>query len=100
MITFQAIRELLFNIVTHARAKSATVSIRRDDNALRINIEDDGIGFDTSELDAMASVSGGFGLFSIRERFQTLGGCLEIHSEPGCGTRVSFALPLLCHTEN
>jgi PAS domain S-box-containing protein len=94
VIAFQAVRELLFNIVKHARAQSATISIRRDDDAVRIDIEDDGIGFDTSELDATVSGSMGFGLFSVRERLQPLGGRIEIHSETGSGTRVAIVLPL------
>jgi PAS domain S-box-containing protein len=97
---FQAVRELLFNVVKHARAQSATISIRRDDDAVRIDIEDDGIGFDTSELDVIVSGSTGFGLFSVRERLQPLGGRMEIHSEPGRGSRVAIVLPLACNIEN
>ena len=99
VIAFQATRELLFNIVKHARAKSAAISMKTDGEVVRIDIEDDGIGFDTVKLDAAASGSSGFGLFSIRERFHTLGGRLEIHSEPGRGTRASLLLPLICDTE-
>ncbi len=90
---FRAVRELLFNVVKHARAQSATISIRRDDDAVRIVIEDDGIGFDTSELDVVVSGSMGFVLFSIRERLQPLGGRMELHSAPGRGTRVASVLP-------
>jgi PAS domain S-box-containing protein len=100
VVAFQAARELLFNIVKHARAKSAAISMKTDGEVVRIDIEDDGIGFDTAELDAAASGSDGFGLFSIRERFHTLGGRLEIHSEPGRGTRASLLLPLVCDTED
>jgi len=99
VIAFQAVRELLFNVVKHARAQIATISISRDDDAVRIDIEDDGIGFDTSELDATVSGSMDFGLFSVRERLQPLGGRLEIHSEPGSGTRVALVLPLACNIE-
>jgi PAS domain S-box-containing protein len=99
VLVFQAARELLFNVVKHARAKGATISIRRDEADVRIDIEDDGIGFDTSELDNTASVTDGFGLFSIQERFHPLGGRMEIHSEPGRGTRVAIVLPLACNIE-
>lgn len=99
VIAFQAVRELLFNIIKHAQAKNSMVSIRRDDSAVHIEIEDDGIGFDTSKLDNIASGFSGFGLFNIRERLLSLGGSLEINSELGRGTRVSLALPLVCHTK-
>jgi len=97
---FQAARELLFNIVKHARAKRVTISTKRDEDGIRIDIEDDGLGFDTSKLATAASGFEGFGLFSVRERLHTLGGRLEIHSEVGCGTRASILLPIACHTED
>jgi signal transduction histidine kinase len=100
VIAFQAARELLFNTVKHARAKNATISIRRDEEAIRIDIEDDGIGFDRSEMEASETGSRGFGLFSIRERLSPIGGRLEIQSEPGRGTRASLVVPLVCDTED
>ena len=100
VIMFQAARELLFNIVKHACAHSATVSVRKDDNDIRIDIEDNGIGFESSELEATETGSRGFGLFSIRERLNPLGGHLEIKSEPGRGTHVTMVAPLSCSIEN
>jgi len=100
VIMFQAARELLFNIVKHACAHSATVSVRKDDNDIRIDIEDNGIGFENSELEATETGSRGFGLFSIRERLNPLGGHLEIKSEPGRGTHVTMVAPLSCSIEN
>jgi len=100
VIVFQAARELLFNIVKHARARSATLSVRKDDNDICIDIEDDGIGFDSSELEATETGSRGFGLFSIRERLSPLGGHLEIKSGPGRGTHVTMVVPLSCSIEN
>jgi PAS domain S-box-containing protein len=100
VIMFQSARELLFNIVKHARARSATVSVRKDGNDIRIEIEDDGIGFDSSELESSGTGSRGFGMFSIRERLSPLGGHLEIKSEPGRGTHVTLVAPLSCSTEN
>jgi PAS domain S-box-containing protein len=100
VVAFQAVRELLFNIVKHARAKNATVSIKRDNNAVCIDIADDGIGFDTAEVETAASGSRGFGLFSIQERLRPLGGTMEIQSEPDRGTRASLVVPLVCDNEN
>ena len=97
---FQAARELLFNTVKHARAQNTTISIKRDENAVCIDIEDDGIGFDSSEIEAIETGSKGFGLFSIRERLGRIGGHLEIKSEPGRGTRASLVLPLVDNNED
>jgi signal transduction histidine kinase len=99
VVLFQATRELLFNVVKHARAQSAAVSIQKDDDTIRIKVEDDGVGFDTAVLETTESGSIGFGLFSIRERLNPLGGNLEIKSEPGAGSRFTIALPQSCKIE-
>ena len=100
VILFQAARELLFNIVKHAQTKSATISIRRDDDAVRIDVEDDGIGFNASEFESFKAGYMGYGLFSVRERLHPLGGRMEVHSEPGHGTRVTMVVPMTCGTED
>ncbi len=99
VILFQATRELLFNIVKHARAQSVKVSVHRDNDTIQIEIEDDGIGFDTSELNSQVTGTRGFGLFSVRERINPLGGSLEIESEPDRGTHATIVLPLSCKIE-
>lgn len=66
---------------------------RRD--MIQTTVEDDGIGFDTSIIDGFPWGSRGFGLFSIRERMNYLGGYLEILSKPGFGARVSMVVPPL-----
>ena len=96
VVIFQAARELLFNIVKHAGAQSAVLSIRKDEETIRLDISDDGVGFDTAKLSSSGAGSMGFGLFSIRERLSSLGGHLAIESEPGSGTRVTMVLPLSC----
>ena len=90
---FQATRELLFNVVKHARAKKVTVSVKRAGDEMRIEVKDDGIGFDIFKNTSPADKNVGFGLFSIRERFHHLGGHLEVESEPGEGTRVILISP-------
>jgi len=93
VIAFQTVRELLFNVIKHVRARSAIISIQRNGGVLHVDIQDDGIGFNTSGLDPM---TGGFGLFSIRERLKLLNGSLLIKSEPGSGTQASISMPLSC----
>jgi signal transduction histidine kinase len=94
VLLFNAVRELLINIVKHAGAKNVKVSTRRENDHIRILVEDDGIGFSYSESPLYVKEKGGFGLFSIRERLNHLGGTLTIKSEPGRGTRVTLVTPL------
>jgi signal transduction histidine kinase len=92
-ILFKATRELLINIVKHAQASEAKVSIWREDISIRIRVEDDGVGFSTSEGKQLGKTAG-FGLFNIRERIKYLEGDMVIESEPGRGTRVTLSAPL------
>jgi signal transduction histidine kinase len=91
---FQAVRELLTNVAKHARAQNAKVSIQRDDSHIRVCVEDDGVGLTSLERHFSSNSKGGFGLFSIEERLDHLGGHFEIESKPGCGTRAIMVAPL------
>lgn len=94
ILLFQAVRELLINVSKHAEARKVKVSIGRDGEDLRIRVEDDGVGFITSEIGSSRHKSKGFGLFSIKERLDHLGGSLEIESKPDQGTRITLVAPL------
>lgn len=99
-VLFQAVRELLFNVVKHAQADSVKVSIWKYDGEIRINVEDDGIGFDASQLSPQTYKADGFGLFIISERLNCIGGHLEINSEPGSGTLITLTAPPKRETES
>jgi signal transduction histidine kinase len=92
VILFQTVRELLANVVKQGNAKNIRVFIDREEAALRVKIEDDGLGMGIS-ADA-ANGPSGFGFFSIKERLKYLGGQLDVVSEPGWGTRVTLQVPL------
>jgi len=91
---YQAVRELLFNVVKHACTLSAVVSISCSNRWLRIAVQDEGVGFDPEGLGQCFGRTGGFGLFSLRERLDRLGGRVVLNSEPGGGTRVVLEVPL------
>lgn len=93
-ILFKAVRELLVNIIKHAQADSARVSIRREDDKIRIDVEDDGIGVDTTKLEANSDENSGFGLFNIQERLDYLGGYLKFESKPNDGTKATLVVPI------
>ena len=90
IILFQATRELLYNIVKHAEAKNAWISIEQDFGSIHIVVSDDGKGY-TAHLKTRDS---GFGLFSIHERLAHFGGRLEITGNPGKGTQVVISTPV------
>lgn len=95
ILTFQILRELLFNVVKHANARTVVIRLRQQGPWLAVGVEDDGTGFaDAGYGDEEASLSQGFGLFSVRERLRPLGGELRIRSDPGAGATVVFRVPL------
>ncbi len=94
VILFQVVRELLVNVGKHSRAGRAKVIVAQGDGVLRIQVNDDGQGFDASRAYDRKEREGGFGFFSMRERLNYLGGAIEIRSKPGVGTQVFLTLPL------
>lgn len=95
ILLFESVRELLFNVVKHAGIKEAFVEVSEySPDHLQILICDHGAGFDPVTIwNRARSTSGGFGLFSIRERLALLGGRLEIDSRPNHGSRFTIISP-------
>ncbi len=91
---FKSVRELLFNIIKHARADRITVSVKREKNRIRISIQDNGVGFDSSKVQFSVNYLSGFGLFSIRERMEHFSGNFDVESKPGQGTHITLAMSL------
>jgi PAS domain S-box-containing protein len=90
ILLFLAVRELLINVAKHAQARHAKVVIKKEGDWLRIQVEDDGVGFNVA-----TSRTAGFGLFSIREQLDRIGGSLKVKSKPGHGTLVTLTIPLI-----
>jgi signal transduction histidine kinase len=93
VMLFTAVRELLLNVVKHAGVASASIEMTCQHDQLRILVADAGSGFDPSHCPQETDLTAGYGLFSIRERLQQIGGCLQIDSAPGAGTRASITVP-------
>jgi signal transduction histidine kinase len=89
VLLYRSIREMLINIAKHAKAKLIKIALSMVENDIKIAIEDDGKGFDTS-----ATKPKGLGLFSVRERLRHIGGKLEIESKRGKGTQITLTAPL------
>jgi PAS domain S-box-containing protein len=96
ILLFEAVRELLFNAVKHARVDRVDVNLAvGSDETIRIQVSDDGVGFDPSAtVHDKDQQQTGLGLFSIQERLALLGGHLDILSAPGKGSRFTLILPL------
>lgn len=92
---FRAVRELLMNVVKHAQASRARIVIMSDSEQIQIVVEDDGIGFHAPTASRPNSQMSGFGLFSIRERLDSIGGRLDIEHRREGGTRATLVLPVL-----
>ena len=92
-ILYRNVRELIVNVVKHAQANKVSVRLEDRNTAMRIIIEDDGIGFDRRAVIQAGSKFGGFGLFSIEELMSDLGGDLKIVSEPGKGCTAILSAP-------
>lgn len=92
-LIFRAIRELLTNVVKHAKTSKAQVSVHRVDGTLQVVVEDQGTGFDPNRLKSYEAAKG-FGLFSVREQISRLGGTFEPDSSPEHGTRITLRIPL------
>jgi PAS domain S-box-containing protein len=93
VLLFRSVRELMINIVKHAQARNARVTMRRENDGINIEVEDDGVGIKDVQRDPRLKSDSGFGLFSIRERLHYLGGRLQVESENGRGTKVTLMVP-------
>jgi signal transduction histidine kinase/CheY-like chemotaxis protein len=93
LLLYQSVRELLLNAVKHAGVRSARVDMSSDDwDRFRVTVSDEGSGFDSKAVGEREGT--GFGLLSIRERLELLGGELSIRSSPGHGASFSLVLPM------
>ena len=94
VLLFRSVRELMLNIVKHAQARNARVTIRRESDDVNIEVEDDGVGIKDLRQGSKLKSNGGFGLFSIRERLHYLGGQVQVEPGHRKGTRVTLIVPL------
>lgn len=93
-LVFEAVRELLFNVVKHAQVGEAHLElVGLDGKNLRVTVRDQGVGFDKT-THANGKCPSGLGLSGLNERLGMLGGSLRIHSHPGEGTEAVIIVPM------
>ncbi len=86
------VQEALANVRKHARATQVTIRMMRQNGSLHVRIEDNGVGFDPTALERANYPR--FGLATMRERAEAVGGFLTIHSRPGQGTTIEAVIPI------
>jgi signal transduction histidine kinase len=91
---FRVIQGAVGNIIHHSRAKNAHIILDYGDDELLLQIRDDGVGFDVSEVTDIEKGGRGRGVFSMRERIGLLGGTGAIESQPGQGTAIWARVPI------
>ena len=90
---FRIVQEASSNIVKHAEADSASITLRLKEDFIMVRIEDNGKGFDLDQV-LRSSKRRGTGLLGMRERAELLGGQLNIDSQPAGGTRITAEIPV------
>ncbi|MGH7668263.1 MAG: sensor histidine kinase, partial [Gemmatimonadaceae bacterium] len=82
---YRVAEEAVRNVERHAQAGSVGISLSREGSGIRLQVEDDGLGFDVETAERMSS---GVGLFRARELLAHAGGDMQLSSAPGRGTSV------------
>jgi PAS domain S-box-containing protein len=97
IVLFHVVRELLFNVVKHANGTQIEITLTRDNGNLRVEVTDDGRGFDARQLQTTKE---GNGLTMARQRLGLFGGNMDIDSAPEAGTRVVILVPLSSNADD
>jgi two-component system sensor histidine kinase UhpB len=93
-LVYRLVQEALTNVVKHAGAVSATVSLSRGADRIAVRVEDRGVGFDAEGVLSAREEDSGFGVRAMRDRVQSFNGRFALRSVPGSGTVVEAEIPL------
>ena len=93
-LVFFIAEEAVNNARKHAEAEHIWIRMRHEGEALVMEIEDDGVGFNIGAVDATYAHRGSLGMVSMRERTELLGGSLTVNWVEGRGTHVRLTVPL------
>ena len=97
IVIYRIFQEILTNIGKHAQATQVEIAVKKRQDHVHLSINDNGSGFDVKQALAVTPGTGGMGLGSIEERVRMLDGTLQLWSEVGEGTRISFNVPVVVH---
>jgi signal transduction histidine kinase len=91
---YQAVRELLLNVVKHAGTETAQLTVSTENQNLVVQVADNGVGFNRPDAIMKHVHNGGYGLYNVRQRIEQMGGRFDVESAPGRGTSVTLKIPL------
>ena len=94
IVIYRVIQEALNNAAMHSRADRVCVRLKKSGDDIVAEVEDNGRGFDFNEVYRRGDRMSGFGLKSMRERVEIIGGAFHLDSLSGTGTRIRIAFPL------
>ena len=94
IVIYRVIQEALNNAAMHSKADTIYIRLKKSGNYFEAEVEDNGRGFDFKKVSNCSDRSSGFGLKSMRERVEIIGGSFSVHSLMGAGTRVHIAVPV------
>jgi signal transduction histidine kinase/ActR/RegA family two-component response regulator len=91
----RTLQELLLNCAKYAKSDQVFLEIIKVNNFLTLTMVDNGVGFDPLKLKISGGNDGGFGLFSIQERIEAMGGSFQVESSPNKGSRFVLNFPVI-----
>ncbi|MBI2853419.1 MAG: sensor histidine kinase [Chloroflexi bacterium] len=91
---YRICQEAMVNIQRHSRARHAGIVLEQRNSFVRVQVWDDGQGFDARNIETQHKTSSGVGLEGMLERVRLIGGHMEIDSKPGSGTVLKVEVPL------
>jgi two-component system, NarL family, sensor histidine kinase DegS len=90
---YRVLQQVVQNVVDHAQAHNLMIRLRMDEHEVKLEVEDDGIGFEAPVYSHNLLSQEQMGLFTIRTRLEAFGGALKIRSAPGQGTAIQAMIP-------
>jgi PAS domain S-box-containing protein len=94
IVIYRVIQESLNNAAMHSKADTIYIRLKKTGNYFEAEVEDNGLGFDFNEVSNRVDRMSGYGLKSMRERVEIIGGSFSLHSLSGTGTCIRIAFPV------
>ena len=93
-VVFFIAEEAVNNARKHAKAAHIWIRLWREGDLFRMDVEDDGVGFDAGAVESNYEARGSLGMVNLRERTELVSGVIRIYSAPQKGTRIALTVPL------